>query len=345
MRTHEPVHLVALGARTCLGMRASTSAAAVSARMSRLAEHSYYVDGTGAPIVTAADPRLADLPLGQRLRVLVVSALDDLLAASPLLGQRRLPVLLALPPARPGVPGEVEALVRQACSDRLGPFAEVEAISRAGHTAGLIALERAHQRLAAGREALCLVLAVDSYLDIDTLEWMESGRLLHAPGTHSAFIPGEAASACLLATEAARRELGLPSWALVRAAAVRREDRCPEPDAARAGAALGEALRSVLTAAPPAARQDIYCDLNGQRHRAEEYAFAALRVRDLLHEPGRFSAPATSWGDVGAATGVLLITLAAVRAARGRARSEDALVWCASDATERAAVLLHTPRP
>lgn len=70
---------------------------------------------------------------------------------------------------------------------------------------------------------------------------------------------------------------------------------------------------------------DTYCDLNGERNRAEEFTFAVLRNPHLFEDANRFTAPADAWGDGGAAAGPLLAMLAAAfRNALIRPRSSSA---------------------
>ncbi len=335
------MHIVALGARTCVGRRAATSAAAVSAGINRLTEHPYFVDRAGDPIVTASDRDLCTEALSGRLQALVGSAIDEACASLPALDGQRYAVRLALPPPRPGVPVDVEALVQAVCRERLGHGSEIRTSSRSGHAGGLVAIADARDLIARDEIDVCLVVSADSYLDIDTLEWMEAERMLHARGTGSAFVPGEAASVCVLASTAIRRARRWPSYGTIPAVAVTHEPPPTAPDSVSTGAALADAILQVV-AAGDGHPSDIYCDLNGQRNRADEYGFAALRVRRHVHDPGAFVAPCRAWGDVGAATGPLLVTLAACRARRGRARGGRALVWCASDLEDRAALLVQS---
>lgn len=85
---------------------------------------------------------------------------------------------------------------------------------------------------------------------------------------------------------------------------------------------------------------DIYCDLNGERARTDEWGFTAVRVAPRCDDVAQFEAPATSWGDLGCATAPLLIQLAVADSLHGRARGNLALIWSASECGQRAAVVL-----
>ena len=86
---------------------------------------------------------------------------------------------------------------------------------------------------------------------------------------------------------------------------------------------------------------EIFCDQNGEPYRADEYGFAAARHSDRFRDLADFVAPADCWGDVGAASGVLLMILATYAGAKGYAKGPAALVLAGSDTGERGAALLH----
>jgi 3-oxoacyl-[acyl-carrier-protein] synthase-1 len=87
----------------------------------------------------------------------------------------------------------------------------------------------------------------------------------------------------------------------------------------------------------------IYCDMNGEPYRADEYGFASLRVGEMYDSDCVCQTPADCLGDVGAASGVLFTVLASVAAYKGYSKGEILLVFCGSESGERSAVLLHMP--
>jgi len=336
------VDVIATGACTCLGYTASATAAAVRARISRLAEHPYAVDRRGAPITVAAVPTMADEPVARRLDRLASTALRDALAGLPSLAPYRVGLLLGLPDARPGFPPDAAHRLVEAATVAVGPDVALElgSVFTHGHAAGLAAIEAARDSLGT-RYDVCLVLAADSYLSIDTLEWMEANEALFSPTCRWGYVPGEAAGVCVLGDPHALRELGWARQGEVLAGATALEPDATDPTKARSARALGDALARALTPLPPGAPVSIYCDLNGERSRADEYGFAALRVRRQLADPSAVCAPASMWGDVGAATGPLLVALAVEAHRRGYATADHSLVWCASASGDRAALLLN----
>jgi 3-oxoacyl-[acyl-carrier-protein] synthase-1 len=52
-----------------------------------------------------------------------------------------------------------------------------------GHAAGILSFEHAVSHIASGRCDACLVGGVDSYLEAETLEWLDSHEQLHSNST------------------------------------------------------------------------------------------------------------------------------------------------------------------
>src|SRR5262245_58634152 len=95
------LELVAVAARTPVGLTAESSAAAVRGGISRLREFPF-VGWNGDPVVVARDARLASELKGRaRLVPMVESVLVELAGKVPL-ATSPCHVLLALPEARPG---------------------------------------------------------------------------------------------------------------------------------------------------------------------------------------------------------------------------------------------------
>ena len=109
------------------------------------------------------------------------------------------------------------------------------------------------------------------------------------------------------------------------------------------GEGLTDAFRAALTALPSEVKiSDIYCDMNGEPYRADEYGFTGLRTSEAFDGMSDFVAPADCWGDVAAAGAPLHVMLAAVAGAKGYARGNIACVWASAESGDRAAALLVT---
>ncbi len=348
MPADAPIHLVAFGAVTSVGARAPVAMAAAQAGISRISIYPDDGDDEGACNI-AQIATLAVEDVAARGRALLHLAIDQALAPlpGPNLGTAGLLVCVAAP-ARFDAGLAVARLLTRRFAE--GALPELETDTAHG-SATLFAIERALRPLARGELDFALIAGIDVRNDPPSLVQGVAEERVIGPARSFGHVPGEAASAVLLAGERALQRLGLPSRGTIVAAATARE---PHPRSAGApclGTGVSQAVRQVLSRLPPDVRIDtVTCDLNGERHRTDEWGFTITRVVDRLREPSVFAAPATAWGDCGAANGPLLLALAAAAAARntdGRHPNGGAhlLVWTGSDGDERAAAVVRSSAP
>ncbi len=343
------VGIIGLGARSSIGVKAPHAAAAVRGGICRYSDHPFMIDKRGQPMKVARDGLLPPGLVGlERLQALAASALQESLM--PLVPQASarwaLSAVVALPASRPGLPevaGEAMARwLREAASLPIRP-AQVEVLPH-GHAAGLMALEHGWQLIQSGRTELCLAGGIDSYLEAETLEWLDEEGLLKSPANRSGFTPGEGAGFCLLASANVIRQLGLSPRAWIASAATRREEHHFGTQGINVGQGLSEAIAGatrVLGEPPTRLADTMYCDLNGEPHRSEEFTYASLRCQLAFADHADYVTPSDCWGDVGAATGPLLACLAVDSGHRRYARGPRPLLWASSHGGERSAVLLH----
>lgn len=339
------VHIVALAARTAVGLVAEATAAAIRARISRVGEHPFLVDVNGERIVCGRDPRIApELGGGARLSALVRPVLREIATKLPSV-QSRVPFLLALPEPRPGfTPADAHATVAGLAGPEQTGFRHLE-VRRVGqgHAGGLRGLNDAVDLLTRGGGKLCLVGGVDSYLSGETIDWLDGDRRLARGGTRGGFPPGEGGAIVALANEATRRELGLRSLAQVQAVACADETR----DENAPSGPLGEALTDVYSRVTQELRKvraqidDVYCDINDERARTTDYAFALLRTGEAFRDGSQYTTSVGQVGDVGAATAPLNCVLATSAWVRSYANGRTALVSGSSWTGLRGAALLQ----
>lgn len=341
------VCVVGCGAQTSIGRSAPESAASVRAGISRIGEHAYMVDRAGELMVVARAGYVSEEVRGvERFVELGVPAAREALAV---LGESvaglSVPMIVGLPAERPGLPaGFASEMANRLVTGIEGPcrVSSVEMYC-CGHSAGLMAIEEGSRRIRSGEAELCLVGGIDSYLEPETLEWLDFEDQLHSTRNKWGFIPGEAAGFCLLASRRAARERGLRVSGHVVAAATTLEANLIKTDSVCLGEALTAAFRRVLEGLAPAGRKidQIVCDLNGERYRTDEYGYTVTRTSQFFVDASDFLTPADCWGDVGAASGPLFVILAVGSAANGSARGQHTLVWTSSESGERSAVVLH----
>lgn len=345
----QDIGIISLGARTAVGLKAQHVAAAVRAGISRRGEHPFMIDQKGQPMMVARDALLpAGLEGVKRVEVLAKSAMEETLAPlrRPTRERFLLAAMVAVPEARTPLSGvEAESPARW-LRDVLPlglHLAQVEVLPH-GHAAGLMALERGWKCLQAGRADLCLVGGVDSYLDAETLESLDERGLLKSSVNRSGFTPGEGAGFCLLASSRVTRHLGLTPLARIASAVTRHEEHHLGTQGINVGRGLSDAIAgatSVLGSPPSPLADTMYCDLNGEPQRTEEFTYASLRCQLAFADHSDYVTPSDCWGDVGAATGPLLACLAVASGQRSYARGPRPLLWASSRGGERSAVLLH----
>ncbi|MFL5353214.1 hypothetical protein [Archangium sp.] len=343
------VEIVAVAARTPVGLTAESSAASVRAGICRYAEYPF-VDPRGERVVVAADRLLGSRPEGRdRLMPMAVSVLEELEAKieQKILYGGKLSVLLALPETRPGFSEEDAAWVVDVVAARLRSktsSARVEIAGR-GHAGAIRAVEQVMRECSESKDNLFLVVGVDSYHHADTFVWLERSRRFAQPGIRSGFTPGEGAGCLALMSAGLRRRLRLPQLAIVRGSCTAQERLLRDSDTGSFGVGMTQAVQGAVAGLdlPREGVDVLYTDINGERYRSEEWGFVALRAPSVWKSPG-YNAPSDCWGDVGAAFGALGGVLAVRAFARGYARGPRALVMAGSDGGLRGAMLLQAPQ-
>ena len=340
--------VVATGASTPVGLCAPMTAASVRAGICRHALHPTMLDGAGDPVRAAfaafLDP---DLTAPARALALAVPALQETLEPLEALGRVPLSLAVGLPEERPGWAHTDSNTVMRALTGVLLRSARPEAVTSVprGHASAFVALELALRDLDAGRTQACVIGGVDTYLDPMTLDWLDQSRRLSTARHRSAFVPGEAASFFVVTTAATARAWRLPELATIRSVATTREQ---SPFGSNR-VITGEALTAAIAGATQPLRlphekiATTYCDLNGERHRTDEFLYVPLRLHAPFIDANAYESPADAWGDVGAASGPLYMALAVASAERGYARGPHVLAWTSSDGGTRAAATLTLP--
>jgi 3-oxoacyl-[acyl-carrier-protein] synthase I len=110
---------------------------------------------------------------------------------------------------------------------------------------------------------------------------------------------------------------------------------------------LGEGLAQALRAAsaglrlPDEAVDDLYDDINGEPHRADDFAFSLLRFPGFARRPNLYTCTGDCVGDVGTASAASGCVLAVRSWERKYASGPRALIWAGSDGGLRAAAVLQ----
>lgn len=335
--------ITGMGAATPIGRGAWIAAAAARAGLCGFREHPYMIDTAGEPMRIARVPWLDVCLQGvDRFAQLLFPAVDEALHSAPPLS--RIALTLGLPRPRPGLADDLAARLKRTIDQRYGGRLSPVLNYEVGHAGGLLALDAALKGFAAGSIQACIVAGVDSYIAPETLEWIEACDQLHGGGPMNnawGFIPGEAAGALLVQPATAVRKDADAWLADVVSVGIGRETQLIKTDSVCIGEGLTQAFRAALSKLPPDKRiDDVYCDMNGEAYRADEYGFTCLRTKERFRAATDFVAPADCWGDVGAASSPLHAQMAIAARRKGYAAGELAMVWASSEGGERAAGLI-----
>jgi 3-oxoacyl-[acyl-carrier-protein] synthase-1 len=332
------VAVAGIGAITAVGLCAGSTMAAQRAGISGQAEHAYLLDREGEPMRVAAVPwGEADGRITGRLVELAVQAAQDAMARAD--GRTAIDVMLALPESRPGLPEgfAVEVGTRFAEVFRKGMAGGKVKVLPRGHAGGLALMGQAATLLRERPERAVLVGGVDSWLVPETLEWLDAIEALHSDAMPWGFCPGEAAAFCLLCGDAPpdSRLVLLGAGHAVEWQRIRTRSVC-------IGEGLSAAWRGALDGVTRENRRidQVWSDLNSEPYRGDEIALTVARTREHLAEAVEFVTPADSWGDVGAATGPLLLAAAEVAASKNYAAGPMSLLSASSDGGPRAALIV-----
>jgi 3-oxoacyl-[acyl-carrier-protein] synthase I len=335
--------IAGIGAQCSIGLSAPAVAAAVAGAINRFQFDEHIRSGrTGANLTCAWLDTLPERSMGaDRMQPLALAAADEAIEMMPHLANVPVPVLLALPAPRPGFDDEAGKRLARAIVQALPIDVDKRSCSIVleGHAGGVTLLLEAERLLVAGAAPAVLVGGVESYRDLEALRFIEQTGRLRTEDDALGWIPGEGASFLLLTTTLRAERLGISPMMTLDAAATAIEPLPWYSGQPTIGAGLTEALREVL--GDPGVRVEVYCDLNGEPWRADEWGYAYLRTAVHYTEPLVITHPADCWGDVGAASGPMLIALAVEQMINDRSASARALVWTASDTNPlRAACVL-----
>ncbi|MBI5069875.1 MAG: hypothetical protein HZB56_16705 [Deltaproteobacteria bacterium] len=341
--------ILAVGIATPVGLDAAGAAAAIRADVCRFAAGKFRNRSGKPQVISRLDDKLLPplhpdlalgargLPVRARLLRLATHALQE--AAAGL--DQPVPLLLAAPEARAGVPDPVGSDLMAPLATQAGVALDLRSsrLYRQGGAAGLLALRDAVALLASGRATRVLVGGVDSLTDPGLLRALDAEKRLTG-ASPDGFIPGEGAAFLLLGPAGAARRDKVPPLAAVLgvAAGVEKGHRYSEEPY------LGEGLAGVfqlLFAAQPAEPRVgcVYAGLNGESLGAKEWGVALLRSADRFADDFAVEHPADRLGDAGAALGPIMLALAALGIQAGQ-HPPRCLVWSTSDREPRAAALL-----
>ena len=291
-------------------------------------------------------PKLDELPLPARARRMLRLAAPSFKAvATDVSGP--VVVFLGLPELAPDdapwlkyVPAYLE-LMTDVIVDR-----ERSVVVPGGRASALLALERALAALESGAAHHVVVGGVDTYLDLRLLATLDDEQRILGRTVMDGFIPGEGAAFYVLSRSPHKSEQNdeSPPAVVVHGAASSRDPEHRYGDAPAKGEGLAMALAQLRQRMQPLPQGSIattFAGFNGENFDAKLWGVARLRHNDLFSPDTLIEHPADKYGDAGAATGAILVALAAQALSTG-ARPGPALVWAASDRELRGCAILSS---
>ena len=349
----QPLAITAMGALSAAGATAAETFGSTRAGVAGFSEHPFFESLSsdpewvpGEPLLAASCPELgAGVEGAARLMTLALPALQELGQQARLRRDdlRRSALLLALPVRDSIASGWAleDQFVPELC--RLTGMTEFRCSEtfRSGHTGMFEATARAHALLSAGECEHCFVVGVDSYLSPRRLEEWDRTWRLRSERNADGFIPGEAATALLIELPAAAQRRGAALLSTIEALSLGREAQPLDGPEASSGAGLCQVLREVVP--PGQSARWVCCDMNGESYRAFEWGLAQVRLAGALAGMQVLDHPADCLGDVGAASGGVLMGHVTARYNRPAPPTDDAVLWASADDGTRAAMRLSAP--
>lgn len=331
--------IAASGMMTAVGLSSASTCAAIRCGIGGGAETGF-MDSGGEWLMGCSVPIEGDLRGVDKLAAMAAGAVSECLTGALPVKLKEIPIAYCLAERdRPGrfaglderLPAAVNALLKAS------PHPEQTIIPK-GRSAVAHALQWA-ENLVYGDAPYCLIVGVDSLLVGETLRSLERrGRLLTSVNSNG-FIPGDAASAVLVARAGKVKGIQLSCRGIGFGA----EKSTVESEAPLRGDGLVDAYRSVLRESQCSFDDVQYrlVDASGEQYGLKEAQLAIGRtIRGTLKPEFPIWHPADCIGEVGAAIGPCLLGVALEASRKGYAPGPGALCHLGTDDGERAALIL-----
>ncbi|OBY03507.1 3-oxoacyl-ACP synthase [Rhizobium leguminosarum bv. trifolii] len=321
--------IVSIGMVTAVGLDASSSCAAMRAKLDGFQETQFV--GSSSEWVVGAPVPLPHNWIGEeRMARMAAAAISESLAQAPGAREQAVLLLCLAEESRPGRPyGKGSALLdRIAAIINFEPRAGSQIVAH-GRPSGHVALNLARKILASNQERFVVIAGIDSYLTKAAIsEYLSAERLL-TPDNPNGFIPGEAAAA-VLCCKAGSNPFQLLGLGLT-------HERAPiynSSDLPMRGDGMTDAYRLALEETEIDMNNIGYriSDLIGEQYWFKQSALASLRLLRGRHEFQDLWSPAESLGNIGAAVVPVMLGMAWMAARKGYAASNPVLIEASSDA-------------
>jgi 3-oxoacyl-[acyl-carrier-protein] synthase I len=332
----KPVSILAAGMVTGVGLDAPSSCAAIRCAIDNFSE-TRFMDKGGEWIIGSQVP--LDQPWRglRKLVHMVVPAIRECLSQVKDATPELIPLLLCV--AEKERPGRLEGLDDELFSDvqaELGlRFHPRSAVIARGRVAGGLAMIEARKLIHEERVPYCIIAGVDSYLIAATLAGYEGKNRLLTSQNSNGFIPGEAGAAVVAGPQSPNSLVCLGIGTGQETATVESEEPLRAEGMVRAcKAAFSEAGTSMA---------DVdyrITGLNGEQYFFKEAGLVVARTLRVMKEQFEIWHPADCIGEVGAAMGPCVLSVALAATRKGYAPGPNPLCHLSGEDGDRVALML-----
>lgn len=350
--TGKNIVITALSAITPVGANAKMTDAAIRADVSGVSENLIYQclaanpsDLEPPPFYAASVPLLDTTTPGvERITSLAMLALQQLQTQARRLFESsyNIGIMLALPNDDEALHHwQIKhAMERSLQSNALFSTATVCRIAQLGQIGVFKLIHEATALLQTGQIDCCIVGGIDTWLDPQRLAMLDQQGLLKSERNPDGFIPGEASGMLVLETETHALQHNHNILARLGSMGQGLENNDSASGKFSTGTGLATAITGAINGEDAIAFDGVYCDLNGESYRAFEWGLMLSRLGTNFDSLSTLVHPAEACGDVGAASGSMLLICAAQAVAAGKHADKPVLAWLASPGPERMALTL-----
>jgi 3-oxoacyl-[acyl-carrier-protein] synthase-1 len=332
--------IVGAGMVSGVGLNAPASCAAIRCAIDNFQE-TRFMDMGGEWIQGSSVP--LEQPWRGRIKLvkMLALALRECFASDPQIEPNQVPLLLCV--AEEERPGRLEGIDKTLFSELQTEldvrFHAKSRILAQGRVTVAEALQYARQLIYKERIPRVIIAGADSLLVAATLRTYEEQERLLTDQNHDGFLPGEAAAAVLVTTPRPSAEPQLLCLGIgegLEKATVMAEEVPLRADG------LVQAIKAALAEAG-CNMGDLdfrITDLSGEQYGFKEAALALTRILRVRKEEFDIWHPADCIGEVGAAIGPAILTIALLAARKGYLLGNRVLCHFGNDAGKRAALVL-----
>lgn len=202
-----------------------------------------------------------------------------------------------------------------------------------GHTGTISAIIQAEKMLALTHLDRIIILAVDSYLDPMTLNWLSDYRRLKTAENPIGLTPGEAGACFMVEPIETARTRGAKIEAVIKGAKTGFEKNHYFSDNTNQGIGLAYNISKILSIVSTKIpfEGDIISDLNGENWKAYELASAKVRMGNKISTNARIIIPCESTGETGAASGAVAVCVAVRSLIRNYSTNDEVIITSSSE--------------